>query len=97
MGVLAAELAPASVDLVFLDAVKTEYPDYWRLARPLIAVGGLIFADNALGSKSWWIDDLDEPSRAGVDRLNRLVAGDPEFEAVAVPAGQGLLIGRRMR
>jgi predicted O-methyltransferase YrrM len=92
---LARELDPGSVDVVFLDAEKTEYPDYWDLVRPLIARGGLILADNAFGSGSWWIDDVDDPSRRGADALNRLVAGDPDFEAVAVPIGQGLLIGRR--
>ncbi len=92
---LSRTLAPGSVDVVFLDAEKTEYPEYWRLARPLIARGGLILADNAFGSGTWWIDDVDNPSRRGADALSRLVAGDPDFEAVAVPVGQGLLIGRR--
>ena len=92
---LARELAPGSVDVVFLDADKTEYPRYWSAVRPLIARGGFILADNALGAGSWWIDDADHPSRRGADEFNRLVAGDPEFEAVAVPIRQGLLIGRR--
>src|SRR5690349_19743333 len=35
---LPGELKPGSVDVVFLDAEKTEYPQYWRLVRPLIAV-----------------------------------------------------------
>ena len=38
---LAREIPHASVDVVFLDAVKTEYPDYWRIAKPLIAYRGL--------------------------------------------------------
>ncbi len=94
---LSRTLAPGSVDVVFLDAEKTEYPEYWRLVRPLIARGGLILADNAFGSGTWWIDDVDDPSRRGSDALSRLVAGDADFEAVAVPIGQGLLIGRRLQ
>ena len=94
---LAGELEPGSVDLVFIDAEKMEYPDYWRLVRPLVAVGGVVTADNVLGSSSWWIDDRDEPSRRAADELNRLVAGDPDFEAVAVPLRAGVLVGRRMR
>lgn len=94
---LARELGPDSVDIVFLDAIKTEYPDYWRIVRPLIAVGGLIIADNVLGSGDWWIDDESNESRQAADRFNRLVAGDAAFEAVAVPLRQGVLIGRRMR
>ncbi|MHC4415022.1 MAG: O-methyltransferase [Planctomycetota bacterium] len=92
---LAGELEPGSVDVVFLDAVKSEYPDYWQVVRPLIATGGLILADNVLGAGTWWIDDASDPSREAADRFNRLVAGDPDFEAVAVPIRQGILIGRR--
>jgi len=92
---LAQMLGPGSVDVVFLDALKEEYPAYWRLVRPMIAPGGVIIADNALGSDSWWIDDEDHPSRRGADEFNRLVASDPAFEAVAFPLRQGLLVGRR--
>src|SRR4051812_46774544 len=53
---LASSLGPASVDVVFLDAVKTEYPAYFREVRDLIAPGGLLLADNVLGSGAWWID-----------------------------------------
>jgi predicted O-methyltransferase YrrM len=95
--VLARDLAPASVDVVFLDAEKTEYPEYWRIVRPLIAVGGLILADNVLGSGDWWIDAAGNQSRDAADRFSRLVASDRDFESVAVPLRQGVLIGRRMR
>lgn len=93
---LANELAPGSVDVIFLDAIKTEYPDYWRIVRPLIAPGGLIIADNALGSDSWWIDTPGDPSREGANTFNRLVADDPEFEAVGLPIRQGVMFARRV-
>jgi caffeoyl-CoA O-methyltransferase len=92
---LADELGPGSVDVVFIDAIKTEYPDYWRLARPLIAPGGYVIADNALGSDNWTMDTEDHPSRRAIDELNRMVAADDEFEAVAVPLRNGVLVGRR--
>jgi len=91
---LATELGPGSVDVVFLDAIKVEYPDYWVHVRPLIAAGGLILADNVYGS-NWWIGDEHDPTRDAVDRFNRAVADDPEFEAVAVPIRNGVMIGRR--
>ena len=96
---LASELGPRSVDFVFLDAVKREYPDYFSLVRPLVAVGGLLVADNTLGSQAWWIDEPVGRStdRDAVDRFNRAVADDPDFEAVAVPIREGVLIARRMR
>ena len=94
---LAGELAPRSVDVVFLDAEKVEYPDYWRIAKPLIAVGGLILSDNVYSTGSWWIDDVGEAERDAADAFNRLVAGDEDFEAVAVPLRQGVMVGRRFR
>lgn len=94
---LAKELAPGSVDVVFLDAIKTEYCEYWKIVRPLIGIGGLIIADNVYGSGDWWIDDIGHATRDAADRFNRTVAGDVDFESVALPLRQGVLIGRRMR
>ncbi len=71
------------------------HPDYWLALRPLIASGGLLLADNVCGGGTWWLDDIDHPSRQAADRLNRLLADDPEFEAVAVPLRQGVLVARR--
>lgn len=93
---LAQELGPNSVDLVFLDAEKTEYCDYWRLVRPLLRQGGLLVADNVLGTDSWWIDHMDHPARVGVDRFNRTVAADPDFETTCLLARQGLLLAYRL-
>jgi predicted O-methyltransferase YrrM len=93
---LAAQLEPHSVDMVFLDADKEQYPTYWQLVRPLIAVGGLIVIDNALGSGQWWVGD-DHPSRHAADQACRMVASDADFESVAMPLRQGVLVGRRMR
>jgi predicted O-methyltransferase YrrM len=95
LGKMAQELAPGSVDFVFLDADKTEYPDYWRIVRPLIAKGGYLVADNILGSGSWWIDNETHPMRVAADKLSRTVAEDEEFEAVAVSNREGVLIARR--
>jgi predicted O-methyltransferase YrrM len=96
---LAAELRPGSVDFVFLDARKREYADYFAAVRHLIPVGGLLVADNVLGSHVWWIDlpEGRDEDRDGADRFNRIVAADPDFEAVAVPLREGVLIARRMR
>jgi caffeoyl-CoA O-methyltransferase len=84
-------------DVIFLDAAKREYPAYFEIVRGAIAPGGLLIADNVLGSHTWWIDEPAgrTPDRDGADRFNRLVAADPDFEAVAVPLREGVLIARR--
>ncbi len=94
---LAEELPAGSVDVIYLDAVKTEYPAYWNLVRDLIAPGGLIMADNVLAGGSWWIGDEGDPNRDAIDQFNRAIAGDRDFEAIAVPLRQGVMIGRRMQ
>lgn len=97
---LAREFGPGSFDVAFFDAIKTEYPEYFRLARPLIGRGGLLLADNVLGSGSWWIDDAPaageaRESRDAADLFNRMVAGDAEFEAAAVPIREGVMVARK--
>lgn len=87
---LREELPPRSVDVLFLDARKAEYGEYFTLARPLIASGGLVLADNVYGTGHGWIDEGH-----GTDAFNRLIAADPEFEAVALPIREGILVGRR--
>ncbi len=94
---LVDELGAGSVDLVFLDAVKTEYPAYLPHAKRLLRPGGLLVADNALGAGSWWIDDApgSNESRDAADRFNRLVADDEGFEACCLPIREGVLVARK--
>jgi len=94
---LRAELGDASIDFAFIDAVKSEYPDYYALLKPMLAPGGLIVADNALASSSWCIDQPQgsNPDRDAVDRLNRTVAADPDVQSACLSVHHGLLLARR--
>ncbi|MEQ8844338.1 MAG: O-methyltransferase [Phycisphaerales bacterium] len=93
---LAGERA-GRADLIFLDAIKSEYPDYLPHAKALLRPGGLLVADNMLGSGDWWIDEPagQNASRDGADTVNRLVAEDAGFEAFCVPLREGVLVARR--
>jgi caffeoyl-CoA O-methyltransferase len=88
---IAERLGPGSVDFAFIDAVKSEYVDYFRLIKPLMKVGGILVADNVFGSGSGWIDE-----GYGTDDFNRLIAADPDFDAVATPMREGVLIAHRV-
>jgi len=94
---IVGELGAGGFDLVFLDAAKREYCDYFQSVRAAIAPGGLLVADNVLGSHTWWIDEPPgrTADRDGADRFNRMVAADAEFETVAVPLREGVLIARK--
>ena len=93
---LVEELGPNSVDVVFLDAIKTEYPDYMPHARTLLRPGGLLIADNVLGA-GWWIDmpEGENPSRDAADRFNRMVVDDPAFDTACAPIREGVLVARK--
>lgn len=87
---IADRVGEESVDFVFIDARKSEYVDYFRLLKPLVKPGGTLVADNVYATGAGWIDEGH-----GTDEFNRLVAADPEFEAVATPMREGVLIARK--
>jgi caffeoyl-CoA O-methyltransferase len=89
-------LGQGSCDLLFLDAIKTEYPGYLDAGLPLMRSGGLIVADNVLGAGDGWIPDSidDEPSRVAIDQFNRRVSDHPRLQGTILPMRQGLLVAR---
>lgn len=89
---IADRVGEESVDFVFVDARKSEYVDYFEILRPLLKIGGLYVADNVYATSAGWIDQGQ-----GTDEFNRLIASDPDFDAVATPMREGVLIARKNR
>lgn len=87
---LTERFGPVSVDFVFIDAVKSEYVQYFQLIKPMMKPGALLVADNVYATDAGWIDD-----GYGTDEFNRTIAADAEFEAVATPMREGVLIARK--
>lgn len=96
--VLARRFGRESFDLMFFDAIKSEYLRYFALAEPLLRPGGLLIADNTLGGGDWWIDAVSgtNASRDTVDRFNRHLAEHPGFASACVPIREGVLIARKL-
>lgn len=94
---LARLLGEKSLDMVFLDATKVEYPAYLELVTPMLRPGGILTADNILGS-NWWITDPPDssPEWTAVTAFNRAVATDGRYESAAVMAVHGVIMGLRM-
>lgn len=91
---IAERLGPDSVDVLFYDAIKSEYSTYWELTRPLLKKGGLLLADNVLGA-DWWIDQEGDADRDAIDCFNRSLANDPALDTACVPLREGVLVARR--
>jgi predicted O-methyltransferase YrrM len=84
-------------DLVFVDADKTGYADYYErlLGSDLLAPGAIIAVDNTLLQGQPWADD-PTANGAAVARFNQLVADDPRVEQVLVPLRDGVTLIRRV-
>lgn len=88
---IADEIGERSVDFSFIDAIKSEYVAYFELLEPLMKTGSLLVADNVYATGAGWIDEGH-----GTDEFNRLVAGHPDYDAVATPMREGVLIARKL-
>ena len=88
-------LGPESLDIVFIDADKVSYPDYYELTSGLVAPGGLLLVDNIFGSSGAWIDEVEHPDAVAIDRMNRRAATDDRFDSAGVFVRAGLLVARR--
>ncbi|HRT54931.1 MAG TPA: class I SAM-dependent methyltransferase, partial [Flavobacteriales bacterium] len=87
---------PAPFDLVFIDADKNNYPNYYDAVIERVRPGGLIIADNVLWSGKVLrpIEEQDLQTRALVEYTRR-VSTDPRVERVLVPMRDGLLVARK--
>lgn len=82
-------------DLVFIDADKRQYADYYRLVFDKVRPGGIIVADDVL----WEGKVLDEASRdaqtRGILDFNALVQADGRVENLLLPIRHGLMLIRK--
>lgn len=85
-------------DLVFIDANKREYCEYYNLVFDRVRPGGFIIADNTLwdGKVVEWGKKLDAQT-AGILQFNDMVAVDERVEKVIVPIRDGLTIIHKKR
>ncbi|MGH7410364.1 MAG: O-methyltransferase, partial [Candidatus Methylomirabilis sp.] len=84
-------------DLIYLDAVKEEYPAYLDLALPLTRVGGVFVCDNVLWkgqvASGRLLADSYRRSTEGLRRFNDYFVHHPQLLAQILPLGDGLGYG----
>ena len=88
--------AVADIDLVFIDADKPSYADYWAELVPRVRPGGLLLADNVLWSGRITDPGVADANTTALRAFNRLVASDDRVETVVLTAFAGLTIARRL-
>lgn len=88
------KLADANYDIVFLDAVKAEYPEYLVHAKRLLRPGGMLLADNALWGGRVADPSVTDEDTVGLRAFNDAVRDDPDFRAVILPVGDGVMAAK---
>ena len=91
------EADPAMMyDLVYLDANKREYCEYYELIFDMVRPGGLILADNVLWDGKVCMDPLPQDKQTlEIVRFNDMVTKDRRVESVILPLRDGLNIIRK--
>lgn len=83
-------------DLVFIDANKREYCEYYRLVFDKVRPGGYILADNVLWDGKVCLDPMPQDRQTlGIAAFNDMVTADPRVESVILPVRDGLNIIRK--
>lgn len=82
-------------DLVFIDADKRQYAEYYRLVFDKVRPGGIIVADDVLwDGKVLEMDSRDAQTR-GILAFNDLVQQDVRVENILLPIRHGLMVIRK--
>lgn len=85
---------PETFDLVFIDADKPNYSNYYNLVFDKVRPGGFIIADNVLWSGKVIEDEKDENTQALHD-FNQMVLADNRVANVLLPIRDGLMVTRK--
>jgi caffeoyl-CoA O-methyltransferase len=82
-------------DLVFVDADKTGYRDYYEAALPLLGARGLMALDNTLWSGAVLDQSDDSENTRSVRSLNDYIASDPRVICVQLTVRDGITLVRK--
>ena len=82
-------------DLIFIDADKINYVNYYRRALDLLSPQGVILIDNVLWDGNVLKQPPPDEKTAAIQELNRVVSSDPRVSAVMVTIRDGVLVIRK--
>jgi caffeoyl-CoA O-methyltransferase len=86
-------------DLVYVDAVKTEYRKYLDLVLPKLRVGGVIVCDNLLwgGQVAAPDEDREDRDADALRSFNGYLMMHPQLQAVVLPLGDGVGLATKIK
>jgi predicted O-methyltransferase YrrM len=87
-----------SLDMVFIDADKINYINYYQMIVDKVRSGGIILADNVLWSGKVLVQDgekISKDTQAILD-FNQMVQQDQRVENVIFPIRDGMMMARKL-
>ena len=88
------EIKNNKFDMVFIDADKMNYKEYYEKSLGLLNKGGLIIIDNVL----WHGEVADEKNNdkftVNIKKFNKFVSEDERVEQIIIPLGDGMTVCR---
>ena len=88
------ELKKQKYDMVFIDADKLNYKQYYEKSLKLIKKGGLIIIDNVLWHGEVADEDNMDKFTLNIRELNEHVSTDERVEQIIIPLGDGMTVCR---
>ena len=90
------DLVKEKFDLIFIDADKMNYKNYYEESLKLLNIGGLTIIDNVL----WYGEVVNKKTNKfteTIKRFNEYVSKDKRVENLIIPLGDGLTVCRKLK
>ena len=88
------ELKNKKFDMIFIDADKMNYKQYYEKSLGLINQGGLIIIDNVLWHGEVADEKINDKFTLNIREFNEFVSNDKRVEQVIIPLGDGMTVCR---
>jgi len=82
-------------DLVFIDADKREYTEYYSIVFDKVKHGGIIVADNVLWGGQVLDNNTTDPQARGIIEFNEMISRQKNIENLILPLRDGLMVIRK--
>ena len=91
----ALEVIPSldeTFDLVFMDAHKDDYENYYQLVMDKLNPGGYIIADNVPWGGKVLEEPISDPTTRSIHKFNQMVTADQRVENLLMPLRDGIML-----
>ena len=89
------QLENQSLDMVFIDADKKNYPQYFAQLKSKLKSGGFILVDNVLWHGKVIEENITNKDTLAIIQMTKMMFEDKDFVCSIVPIRDGILVARK--